>query len=570
MRFSIMLPIVVMLLQACSGGGVTPCGDTAIAVDGECVGRLACGPGTTQRDLECVPTGGSCGDNTREVDGSCVPATDVVCSEGTHVVDGVCVADDALACGAGTTMVDGACLPTTTLICGPGTVLVEDDSGDTCELRCEPPEIWSVPDSACVSQCGADTLFDVENGVCEPRCGEAEFYDPFTETCLGVPECGVGTMQNPDTAECEGWPFQDLSLDTICARRAVNACERVFNCCEDAYLVSRHLDTMYTRSAREGAETRYDSDFVDFPVDEATCRNMEFWECETNGVAAIRAAIASAAAEVNSDGLTAFDDFYAFVGCEQPIDRLLWDYELVDDLFNPLLATGDECTEERYCTGDAICTYGAETRVSTCQPRGELNAICAERYLYDLQDSCQDGLICLDIGHADGKRRCQARHAENEECDYADMNIWSDNGCAEGLICRRASYGAEGTTVCLPPIAADDTTSTCPVADEYYDIDWCGPNLYCRDDAVPDLDGVGKCAATRDRAGACELPTERNFYDYESPSGHSICDDELLCTLQPDEDDFVGSCSDTESVCNYLLTQCGLYEALGEVCESNE
>ena len=563
-----MLPITVMLLQACSGGGITPCGDTAIAVDGECVRRLACGPDTVQRNQECVPTGGACGENTREVEGICVPATDVICSQGTHPVDGVCVADDALVCGAGTTETDGTCLPTNTLICGPGTVLVEDDAGDNCELQCLPPQIWSVPDAACVSQCGSHTVFDTDTGVCEPRCGEAEFYDADSDSCLGVPECGVGTLQNADTAECEGWPFQELSLDTLCARRAVNVCERFFTCCEDTGMLSRYLNRSARKSGRDitptAAELEYDSIFIDFPVDEATCRTMEFWQCETGGLAQIRAAIEAEVAELKPDGVTAFDEFYAFVGCDQPIDRLLWDESLLVDLFNPLLEIGDECVEAAFCKGDAMCSLG-EGRMTTCQARLGVNETCGSLYIYTIQENCQDGLICVDAGLAVPEFRCRERLAENDDCSAIDQYTWDDHGCAEGLICRREDYIEMGPTYCLPPIAAD--TATCPVAEYYYEIDWCGPNLYCRDDAVPDTDGTGKCADTRDRASACELPQERDLDDYESPFGHSICDDELACTLQPDGDDFVGSCDDTESVCNYFLTECGFYEALGQACE---
>ena len=563
-----MLPILAVFLHGCGGGGVTPCGDTAIAVGGECVRALACGQGTVQRDLECVPTGGACGDNTREVDGSCVPATDVVCSEGTHVVDGVCVADDALACGAGTTEVDGTCLPTTTLICGPGTVLTETDDGDACELQCDPPEIWSVPGQECVSQCGDSTAFNSETGVCEPLCGEAQFWDVDSDSCLGVPECGVGTVMDSDAAECEGWPFQELSLETLCARRAVNVCERLISCCEDTGMLSSYFGNLYYKANRDVVSYDTIDQLVDFPADEETCRTIEFWECETRGTAQIRDAIDNGLATENGAGVIAFDEFYAEAGCNQPLGRMLWDLTLLEDLFTPNIATGGECSGDTFCADDGVCIYSGESRLTTCQPRDALNDQC-QMGETELQGSCQEGLICVDSGDAGGTRRCRERYVENDACSGLERYLSSDSGCGEGLICRREEYIEEMQSYCLPPI--DNYDNTCPVAEEYGRIDWCGPNLYCRSDAVPGSDGVGKCADTRGRASACELPLERNLWQYDAESGHSICDDTLACTLQPDADSFVGSCDDTESVCNHLLTECGFYEALGyEYCEVAE
>jgi hypothetical protein len=109
--------LLALLALACSDGRT--CGADTHEVDGACVPDVVCGPDTHEVHGTCAPDI-VCGPDTHEVDGACAP--DIVCGPDTHEVDGACAPD--IVCGAGTMPMAGSCVPSSMLMCGPGTVQV--------------------------------------------------------------------------------------------------------------------------------------------------------------------------------------------------------------------------------------------------------------------------------------------------------------------------------------------------------------------------------------------------------------------------------------------------------------
>lgn len=554
--------ILVAGLVACSGGGVAPCGDNAAVIEGECVVTTVCGPGTTQRDLECLPAdSATCGTGTREVDGECVPDTGVVCGEGTVEEDGGCVPEEGLQCGAGTTLVDGSCLPSESLVCGTGTVLDESGDDPVCELRCAPPEVFDPGEDDCVSECGPGSALNDDSGICEAQCDTDSFYDAETDGCLTVPECGRDAGENTDNNECEGYPFDDLSLETLCARRAFNVCATYLDCCGDAGLLDRYLRSLANKIDKSGPSLS----LPDIAADMATCETLEMWSCEMNGAAQGREWVAQGMVGVDPEGLEAFDQFFEDLSCSVPVGEGLFPQDLMQDVVVPLVELDGTCEANFMCKGDAYC-HSERTDVGTvrtCRARVAVDEDCLS--IGGPEGNCQEDLRCLlvpDVGY-----KCRARLAENDSCGGVEDMTYEDFGCEEGLFCRPEVYGDESPLKCLPPITAAD--ETCRVANYTWEQDWCGPDTYCDTNGVPGNASHGFCAAALAADSGCTARYQRSFSQLASETGNSVCLDDLLCSIQPNlaGDGYDQVCAAEESTCHYLLGICELTDLIGEECE---
>lgn len=321
------------------------CGSGAIAVNNECFPAVVCGAGTIQVGNDCVNAeGASCGEGTTANDaGECVPNTADFCAQGTRESDGRCVPEQVLACGTGTAEDGGVCVPTIAFDCGPGTTSVPSDTVEfQCELTCVPPEVWDSVAGACVDECGPGTTFG-DNGFCEASCTNEEYYDAELDTCLSVPTCVAGAIFNEDLNACEGWPWTELTLDTVCARRAFALCQNFIDCCDNA-----------------GVQSIFD---VDLDIDLTHCVANELSYCEQTALARDRYLANQDPPQVEAvpEGLTAFDEHFADLGCVRDVNWLSWDPDLVAGLVRGVVTEGNICFEHRACAeADDYCWWGRQ------------------------------------------------------------------------------------------------------------------------------------------------------------------------------------------------------------------
>lgn len=579
--------VVVMIgLMACSSSDSEklPCGFGTERVDGRCTGILECGEGTFLQDNQCVPSeGSSCGSGTRAVDGDCIPDTDTVCAEGTTPVDGICVNQNVIVCGAGTEDVEGDCLPTEVLECGAGTDRVDgDDGSSTCVPKCDAPEIWDTVDAACVEQCGAGTIYVEANGVCERECQDDEWYDPTDDACYAVPTCGAGTESVGD--DCEAWPWNEVSLDTICGRRARYVCDTLADCCDplgwyypgDPLQALSQLDRI--ERIERAAEDIIPGDglLVGDEMDHPTCLAVELTRCELSEIAAFRDMASRGVVTVNDDAVQAFDDYFAepVDACTRPAGWAQWDRDLVTALITGTTAKGNTCTHTEQCVDDAVCLRVGETEqgepIYQCSDPIDEDEPCDVfthgnlfgRYLYD--DNCAAGFDCI-YGHGElSGNYCRARPGADDPCsDY----FYEDNGrsyasslpvCEEGLVCRRDHpIMPEAELACRPWLGLADQ---CRPVTSPGQLDLCGEGFWCDDDALVDEEReleygpIGQCSRGQDDGSDCDYCTERlpTYSFVEAPP--SSCSVDSTCTLEEvagdgDEMTYEGVCAGAESVC---------------------
>ncbi|QDG50231.1 hypothetical protein FIV42_05650 [Persicimonas caeni] len=146
-----------------------------------------CGPGTAEKDGQCVLVAKGCGENTLLENKQCV-VNETGCDEGTVLENGYCVPAEA-SCAEGTSFDQGSgtCVPNTDIVCGEGT---EANAEGICVPAAE--------------ACADKTV--LENGVCvieAAACGSGTELDPNTGDCaLADAACGDGTALDGDTGAC--------------------------------------------------------------------------------------------------------------------------------------------------------------------------------------------------------------------------------------------------------------------------------------------------------------------------------------------------------------------------------
>lgn len=147
------LALATLSASALTGCGGNDCGPGTVERDGECVAaedvdEVSCGSGTTLENGACVADSVSCGDGTMLTDGQCVAArvcgidtteesgtcvpADTVCAAGTtfNTSTGKCEDTTGVTCGAGTLQAGAECVPDYSVVCAPGTI--EDPSSGEC------------------------------------------------------------------------------------------------------------------------------------------------------------------------------------------------------------------------------------------------------------------------------------------------------------------------------------------------------------------------------------------------------------------------------------------------------
>ena len=562
-----------------------PCGAGTERVDGRCQSTLGCGDGTVLQNNQCLPSSGSaCGEGTRTLDGVCVPDTSTVCGAGTTPVDGICVNENVIVCGAGTDAVDGECLPSEDLECGVGTEEITDEDGDvTCEPSCDAPQVWDVSTAECVSECGFGTELDGDTGVCEFLCEVYEFYDADGDTCLTIPSCG----RNSEAAGegCEGWPWSELSLETICARRASYICDNLINCCDDAgefypgdpfasRLVGIIIDndgfsTDTTREvSREGEIDVIRRVIPSWPIDHATCMAIESVRCEMTDIALYRHLVANGWATPDEAALEQFDDYFARDPdeCTLPAGWENWKVDLQLSLLNGSTAIDSDCVNSAQCVDGAFCDVVDEDELGNliwkCVARAAVGEYCSLGLTdtnfdtYDLRSTCADGLICANssciepIGLGVG---CSDLY------QFGRRYVTEPAVCADGTVCRPTDpIAVADAPACKNFLSAGDNCRP-TWSFQYGALDWCGPGLWCDDDAyvnaeVEAVSGpIGQCVVPIDDGGTCSYCEERDGIAFGYPSLLSDrCNDDSDCSLTENDESEVGydqACASAESVC---------------------
>ncbi|MBI2895346.1 MAG: hypothetical protein HYY06_17460 [Deltaproteobacteria bacterium] len=485
--------VVSIAIGACGGTQKLVCPDGEDPVDGQCRADAFCGAGTVPDDEgKCVPEAGGaqCGDGTSEVDGECVPNEDA-CAEGTTFDEesGECVLDEA-ACADGTRF--------------------DDDAGGC------------VPDEAA---CAPGTTFDPEAGECVPACPPGQLMDEEGQ-CVPPPECGLGTAIDPATGECLPVAVIDLTLETLCMRRAINLCGAIF----DPECECEHAGDLYSGAGNRGGG----SGGAGVERDDIACVGMEFAFCEVWGVALVRQLVDDGQATVRQNGLEAFDAHYRIDPglCERPVGWERWPPALLLGLIDGEVGNGGECIDSLACAAGRVCAFDFSDNRMECRPRavegGECEGIWDQAMT---RDTCVEGLRCW-----------------NSVCvDRGGGSPCNGNGdCGEGMTCRDNPDAGEWQ--CLPGLALDDECNA---------FDWedrCGPDLYC--DAER-----GQCAGANGDGGACDYCGEvRDPADPSLEPYRSSCLDDLRCILDGEQ----GSCAEMASVCPVSSTE--LYGIDG-ICE---
>ncbi|MEM6532929.1 MAG: DUF4397 domain-containing protein [Myxococcota bacterium] len=159
-----------MMIGLAAASGLVGCGGTD------------CGPGTEERDDECVAVASD---------------SPVTCGDGTTLQNGECVVSGGLSCGVNTTESGGQCVPVPA-VCGPGTSF--DGGSNAC-----------VPDS--LVTCGE---FTVENaaGECVPAARIQIVHNSADPMAATVDIYVNGSMLVPDLAFRTATAFTKVPANT--------------------------------------------------------------------------------------------------------------------------------------------------------------------------------------------------------------------------------------------------------------------------------------------------------------------------------------------------------------------
>ncbi|QDG50233.1 hypothetical protein FIV42_05660 [Persicimonas caeni] len=187
-----------------------------------------CGPGTTEKDGQCVLVAEGCGAGTVLENKQCV-VTEDGCGEGLVLEQGICVPTDAN-CAEGTTF-DAAsrtCIPNSEIVCGEGT---EPNSEGTCVPSADAcgPKTTLGDNGRCVVEgaaCTAGSELDPNTGECllvDEACGDGLALDGDTSTCVPTDEvCDTGTAFDSDSGLClpDACEEGDVLIDGVCMNDA--------------------------------------------------------------------------------------------------------------------------------------------------------------------------------------------------------------------------------------------------------------------------------------------------------------------------------------------------------------
>jgi len=602
----------LVLFTACSDDSTSSgvdCGPGTNQVEGECVPIVSCGDGTIQADTLCVPDDDHlvCGEGTTAGtddagNAACVP-TGEQCGDGTELVGGVCVPTDVTACGDGTELNENnECIAIVDMFCGEGTEL--NDDGDACLARCGGGEVWDVASQSCVSECGQGTEYDVDQGVCAPLCVTDEYFVPGVG-CVHVPECLDGSIQDPVSEDCEAWPFDELSLDRLCARRAVRYCEQHLNCC-NGYGTYSSINDFF--SAKGGVSI---DSFLRFgySADMAGCLAREVTVCEAGvsegddlivpGVGLIRHLVGEGAVTVSPEAVAEFDAIWdtdedvCFVDATQ--DELFanpfgeaavvygFDLRLPDAILALSEANrggGQPCDVE-FETGIGVCRSDRCINVRgelQCSPRipettytgegdPEIDEICnrARGATSDPNQCVEDTLCTLTYFPTDEGEifyeLCTPPKSEGERCEeFATLNP-----CDEGMVCRRdIDLGPDALPRCHPLGRTGDTCLTSLSYETCADTHWCTNEVLGRDE---------RCEPLRLEFQSCEDDTNcleglvcrpptgwENAVSVPSFSCRTPIEAGQACAVEVEFDDWCGPdryCNDEANACDEGDITCG-------------
>lgn len=183
-----------------------------------------CGPGSTERDGQCVLVAEGCGEGTALENKQCV-VDDSGCGEGTVLSAGECVPSEA-SCGEGLNFDRGLgqCIPDTEIVCGGGTEANSDGICTPVESACGEKTAMN-DDGHCVVQpaiCGHGTELDPNSGECllvDAACDTGLALDAATGTCVVTEEvCAAGTVWAADSGLClpDNCREGNVLVDGIC------------------------------------------------------------------------------------------------------------------------------------------------------------------------------------------------------------------------------------------------------------------------------------------------------------------------------------------------------------------
>ncbi|WP_168210441.1 proprotein convertase P-domain-containing protein [Persicimonas caeni] len=187
-----------------------------------------CGPGTVDKDGQCIVDAKGCAEGTILKDGECL-LDQSGCGEGTMLDGALCVPIDTV-CEAGTTFDQGSytCVPDTDVICGDGTEVADDG---LCVPSAEACDGTATLDDAgrCVvgaAACGAGTELDPNTGECmlaDAACGQGTALDGDTGACVPTADvCDTGTKFDADSGLClpDSCSPGDVVIDGVCTSPA--------------------------------------------------------------------------------------------------------------------------------------------------------------------------------------------------------------------------------------------------------------------------------------------------------------------------------------------------------------
>lgn len=187
-----------------------------------------CGPGTTDKDGQCIVDAKGCAAGTVLKDGECLLDTSG-CADGTMLDGALCVPVDTV-CEEGTTFDQGSytCMPNTEILCGEGT---EADANGTCVANADACAATTSlnDDGLCVvdaAACGQGTQLDPNSGDCvlaDTACGQGTAFDSDSGACAPTAEvCDAGTAFDADSGLClpDSCSVGDVVIDGVCVSLA--------------------------------------------------------------------------------------------------------------------------------------------------------------------------------------------------------------------------------------------------------------------------------------------------------------------------------------------------------------
>ncbi|MCK5805762.1 MAG: hypothetical protein KAI66_23220, partial [Lentisphaeria bacterium] len=424
-----------------------------------------------------------------------------------------------------------------------------------------------------------------ETGTCQPRCAEGEYYIADNDSCEHVPECLRNAMLGETSGDCEGWPFYELSLDTLCARRAFNICDSIFDC-----------GCAHGGYASDGSL-----------MDRRRCLAENYFACDAQ-LAPYPERVALGKMAVVPQGLVDFDAYYSIPAgvCTRPVG---WQFqpsdELIKAMFEGAVPRDGECAYHMDCAADDYCIRDEDFEPSpldppyrlTCQPRPAAGELCQDK-------PCAGDLICMPDIEGGGESRCMAKRTVDQLCGF-------HSDCAEGLYCYPANlsdYLAGNTALiaepsCQNPMVAGEV---CPGdawqlyqnifnsgffynPNQEHALDLCGPTRTCRG-ARPGSEFIGICEASTAEGEACDWCGERAFtWDYRyiddpywgllwmanehaegwrstwTQAPFSACAGGMTCVYDSADPINRGRCASQVSVCPYSEEE--IYEVgVGGIC----